>query len=75
MYQYIYMSLNRTEHMHTVRARMHKMFYMKFHARRINIPMSLNGIEYMYIVTTRVKMMFYNASYLDVFSYLYFSKV
>jgi len=38
----MYMSLNGTEHIYTVTARLHKMIYVVFHARRINMHMSLN---------------------------------
>jgi hypothetical protein len=40
------MNLNGTEHMYTITNRLHRMFYMKFYARRINMPMSLNRTEH-----------------------------
>jgi hypothetical protein len=43
--------------MYTVTARLHRMIYVTFHARRINMPMSLNGIEHMYIITAGLHMM------------------
>jgi hypothetical protein len=69
------MSLNETEHMYTVTARLHKMFYMKFHTRRIDMPMSLNGTEHMYMVTAIMHIIFYKALCLIVLRYLYFPKV
>jgi len=36
------MSLNETDHMYTITARLHIMFYMRFHTRRTNMPMSMN---------------------------------
>jgi hypothetical protein len=45
--------------MHIVIAGLHRMVYMEFNARRINMSMSLNGTKHMYIVTAIVHMMFY----------------
>jgi hypothetical protein len=43
----MYMSLNGIEHMYTVPTRLHRMIYVVFHARGINMPMNLNGTDVM----------------------------
>jgi hypothetical protein len=47
------MSLNKTEHMYTVTASLHKCFMWN------DMPMSLNGTEHMYIVMASLHKMFY----------------
>lgn len=68
------MSLNGIESMYIATAGLFVMFYMKFHARRIDMPMSLNGIEHMYMVTARVHITLHKVLYLIVLRYLYFLK-
>jgi hypothetical protein len=55
----MYMILNEIEHVYTVTARLHRIIYVVFHARRINRPISLDGIDHMYIITARLHMMIY----------------
>jgi metal-responsive CopG/Arc/MetJ family transcriptional regulator len=62
----MYMSLNKTEHMYTVTAKLYRMIYVIFQTKRINMPMSLNRTEHRYIITTGLHMMIYKASCLDV---------
>jgi hypothetical protein len=57
--------------MYTVTARLHRMIYVVFHDRRINMPMSLNGIEHIYIITAGLHMMIYKAFCLDMLVCLY----
>jgi hypothetical protein len=55
----LYMCLNGTNNTYIVTTRMHRLIYVKFHARRTNMSMSLNGTEHMYIVMARLHMMIY----------------
>jgi hypothetical protein len=69
------MGLNRTKHMYTFTVRLHRMIYVLFHGRRINMPMSLNGTEHMHMITAGLYLMIYKASYLDLLICLCFPKI
>jgi hypothetical protein len=45
----MYMTLNATEDMYTVTARLHRMIYVVFHAKHINMPEFEWNRSYIYI--------------------------
>jgi hypothetical protein len=68
-------SLKEIENLYIATAGLFVMFYMEFHARRIDMPMSLNGTGHMYMVMARVHITLHKVLYLIVLKYLYFSRV
>jgi hypothetical protein len=61
--------------MYTITTRLHRLIYVVFHDRRINISMSLNGTKHVYILTARLHIMICVMLCLNVHVCLYVPKV